>query len=73
MLAVSLFWIQFHPSFIPQQLLLAAAQMDQYQHLVKQALDYAKEKRSTVDEQIKLAMDKYTRASFPRTIHDRYQ
>jgi len=39
-------------------LLFTAAQTDQYQNFVKIAVDYAKEKKSNPDEQIKLAMDK---------------
>jgi len=39
-------------------LLLTAAQMEQNQGLVQQALDYAKARKQTVDEQVKLAMDK---------------
>jgi len=39
-------------------LLLAAAQLPQYEHLVKEALDYAKTKGKTVDEQLPYAMDK---------------
>jgi len=39
-------------------LLFSAAQMEQYQGLVKSAVDYAKAKKSTPEEQVKLAMDK---------------
>jgi len=39
-------------------LLYSAAQMEQYQHLVKVAIDYAKEKKTKIDDQVKLAMDK---------------
>jgi len=39
-------------------LILAAAQMDSYKDYVKSAIDYAKSKAKTEDEQISLAMDK---------------
>jgi len=39
-------------------LLLAAAQLEQYQHLVQVAIDYAKAKKSNINDQVKLAMDK---------------
>jgi len=42
-------------------LLFGAAQMEQYQPLVQQAIAYAKEKKqgASVEEQVKLAMDKF--------------
>jgi transaldolase len=39
-------------------LLFTAAQMEQYQGLVKIAVDYAKAKKTSVEDQVKLAMDK---------------
>jgi len=39
-------------------LLFAAASMPQYDHLVNEALDYAKSKGKTTDEQVTIAMDK---------------
>jgi transaldolase len=39
-------------------LLFTAAQMEQYQGLVQVAIDYAKQRKTKVEEQVKLAMDK---------------
>jgi len=39
-------------------LLLAAAKMEQYQHLLKDALDYARSKTDNVEEQLPIALDR---------------